>query len=48
MTKTPVKPLICVLLVASLAGCASTSADPADKSVEVHGLFMAGGGIMRR
>jgi hypothetical protein len=39
---------IAALFSLALAGCASTSStDPADKSVEVHGLFMAGGGVRR-
>jgi hypothetical protein len=44
-----VKSLICILLLAALAACASTSAtDPGDRQLEVHGLFMGGAGTVRR
>jgi hypothetical protein len=40
---------ITALFALAIAGCASTSAnDPADRSVEVHGLFMGGGSVARR
>jgi hypothetical protein len=44
-----VRRLVLILLFAALAGCASTSAsDPNERSVEVHGLFMSGAGVVRR